>query len=47
MNENLNSVIKLGKDGTNTMEKTNDVYKICCKDCEACYIGRYWFILVI
>ena len=38
--KNLSSVIKLGKDSTKQMDRTNVVYKIRCKDCEACYIGE-------
>ena len=40
VNKNSSSVIKLGKDSTNTMERTNVVYRICCKDCEAYYISE-------
>ena len=40
VNKNLSSVIKLGKDSTNTIDRTNVVYRICCKVCEACNIGE-------
>ena len=40
LEENLNNIIKLGKDKTKKMLKTNVVYKVNCKDCTAYYIGH-------
>ena len=40
VSKRLKSVIRLGKDGINTMEKTNVVFKICSKNREASYIGE-------
>ena len=38
INKNLSSVVKLGKDIVNTMNRTSIVYKFFYKQCEACYI---------
>ena len=40
VNKNLSSIIKLGKNITNTMDGTNVVYKFCYEKCEACYIDE-------
>ena len=32
--------MKLGKDDTNTTERTNVVQKFSCNNCKACYIGE-------
>jgi len=36
----LNRYIKLHKDPTPTMHDNNIIYKICCNDCDASYVGQ-------
>ncbi|KAJ8672244.1 hypothetical protein QAD02_003503 [Eretmocerus hayati] len=38
--ENLSSIIKKGKDKTDKWDQNNVVYRICCKDCDASYVGE-------
>ena len=42
MGKNLNCIIKLGKDTTKKMQKTNTVYKINCKNCIFSYVERHY-----
>ena len=40
MKSNLSNVIKKGKDTTNTLQKTNVIYRIPCKKCKSSYVGE-------
>lgn len=36
----LNTVVKLHKDSLSKMHQSKIVYKLCCKTCEASYVGQ-------
>jgi len=36
----LNKFIKVQKDPLSNLQKKNVVYKICCNDCDASYVGQ-------
>ncbi|XP_071652241.1 uncharacterized protein [Temnothorax longispinosus] len=36
----LNSIIKVQKDKSAQSSKNNVIYKICCKNCDASYVGQ-------
>ena len=36
----LNRFIKVQKDALSKFDNKNVVYKICCKDCDASYVGQ-------
>ena len=40
LNRKLNSIIRLGKDKTDTRDTPGAVYKFDCEKCDACYIGE-------